>query len=74
MDSTVVLAAASLTRWVPLRVERVVSTRVSLKCAGWVTRMMGPSKRNSPADSSVERNQLCDNVIAHSSIAAISRC
>jgi hypothetical protein len=55
-----------------LRVERVVSTRVSLKCAGWLPQD-GTFETELASGSSVERNQLCDSVIAHSPIAGHPR-
>ena len=63
---TVVVAAASFDQMgFAARVERVVSTRVSLKYAGWL-----PAGRTFESEltsgSRVERHQLCHNVIAHS--------
>jgi hypothetical protein len=54
------------------RVERVVSTRVSLKCAGWLPQD-GTFESELASGSRVERHQLWDNVIAHSRIAGHSR-
>ncbi len=54
------------------RVERVVSTRVSLKCAGWLPQD-GTFESELASGSRVERDPLCDNAIAHSPIAGRSR-
>jgi hypothetical protein len=51
---------------------RVVSTRVSLKCAGWLPQD-GTFESELASGSSVERHPLCDNVIAHSPFAGHSR-
>ena len=66
--------------WPPLRlpgefccrVERVVSTRVSLKCAGWLPQD-GTFESELASGSNVECDPLCDNGIAHSCIAGHSR-
>ena len=57
---------------VAARVERVVSTRVSLKCAGWLLQD-GTFESELASGSRVERHQLRHNVIAHSRIAGHSR-
>jgi hypothetical protein len=52
--------------------ERVVSTRISLKCAGWLPQD-GTFESELASGSRVERHPLYDNVIAHSQIAGHSR-
>jgi hypothetical protein len=46
-------------------VERVVSTRVSLICAGWLP-LDGAFESELTAGLDIERDRLWDNVIAHS--------
>jgi len=55
-----------------VRVERVVSTRVSLKCAGWLPQD-GAFESELAGGSRTERHHLWHNVIAHSRIAGHSR-
>ena len=49
-----------------------MSTRVSLKCAGWLPQD-GTFETELASGSSVERNQLSGNAIAHSAFAGHSR-
>jgi hypothetical protein len=53
-------------------VERVVSTRVSLKYAGWLPQD-GTFESEWTAGLEIERHQLRDNMIAHSRIAGHSQ-
>ncbi len=48
-----------------------MSTRVSLKCAGWLPQD-GTFESELASGSRVERHPLCDNVIAHSPVAGHS--
>jgi len=54
------------------QVERVVSTRVSLICAGWLPQD-GTFESEWLAVSNTERNHLCCRSIAHSSVADHSK-
>ncbi len=53
-------------------VERVVSTRVSLTCAGWLPQD-GTFESEWAAGLEIERDQLRCNMIAHSRVAGHSQ-
>ena len=55
-----------------IRVERVLSTRVSLKCAGWLPQD-GTFESELAGGSRLERNPLLDRVVAHRFTAGHSR-